>query len=282
MLMETATQRQGARGQAAELRRQARSVLNGHCEGHANRLTLTLSLVLVLTVGIALYAAVSGLYMVGFLLWGDTLWLELTADALLILLLLVLVLPLLTSAWRLACLMTAPDGTAADGFPVSVPAATLSELFYPFTSLRAYGRTMAVAMEGLAWTVGFLGLPILLFRLLSTRVIPLTGAAGSLNSLLLAASFLACLGLAVGVFLLSGRRAGLGYLVFVHESMTLGDVNRYFKGFDRPMTTVFCQRVSLAGWYALSVVAILLPFVFHTLPYSFCCAAAYSRQLRRG
>ncbi len=279
--METAAERQGLRKQTAGLRRGARLVLDGHSTGSSHRLTLTLSLLLVLTAGVALYAAVSGLYMAGLLLFGDTVWLEAAADSLIILLLLGLVMPLATSVWRLACLMAAPDGDTVDGLPVSVPVASLSELFYPFTSFRAYGRTMAVAMEGLAWTVLTVGLPVVLFRVLYAFVIPMTDAEGAQNGLLMAASVLACLGLAVSFFSLSGLRAGFGYYVFVHETMTLGDANRYFMGFRRSMLAVLWLRVSLAGWYALSVVAILVPFVFHTLPYTFCCTAVYSRHLSR-
>jgi hypothetical protein len=279
--MEAVAERQGLRKQTADLRREARLILDGHSAGSSHRLTLTLSLIFVLTAGVALYAAVSGLYMAGLLLFGETVWLEAAADTLFILLLLGLVLPLVASVWRLACLMTAPDGDTVDGLPVSVPTATLSELFYPFTSFRAYGRTMAVAMEGLAWFALFLGLPVLSFRLLYTLVIPMTSAAGALNGLLTAASALACLGIAVSFFSLSGLRAGFGYFVFVHETVTLGDVNRYFKGFRRSMLSVLRLRVSLVGWYALSVAALFVPFVFHTLPYTLCCTALYSRQLKR-
>ena len=279
--MEYATDKQGIRTQTADLRRCARSVLNGYSGKCSHRLTLTLSLTLVLTVGVALYAAMSGMYTSGLILLGDTLWLEAAADVLFLLLLLALVLPLLTAVWRLACLMTAPDGETVDGLPVSVPVVSLSELFYPFTSLRAYGRTMAVAMEGVALAVLTLGLPILGFRLLYLMVIPLAATEGLLYVLLIAVSVLACLGMAVGFFFLSGRRAGFGYFVFVHETLSLRDVNRYFGGFRRSMPAVFCLRVSLAGWYALSVVAILLPFLFHTLPYTLCCTAAYGRHLKR-
>ena len=48
------------------------------------------------------------------------------------------------------------EGSAED-LPVWLPEATLSELFYPFTSLRAYGRVMAVVM------VGALMLPMLAY-----------------------------------------------------------------------------------------------------------------------
>lgn len=279
--MEHTIEKQNTRMNASDLRRRARLVLNGRSGTSSHRLILSLAIILVLVAGMAFYAAMSGLYMAGSILLGETVWLEVVADGLLALLLFLLVLPLATSLWRLAVLMTAPDGETTDGLSVAVPAAELVELFYPFTSLRAYGRTMAVAVELLVWAFLTLGLPLLGFRLLYQLVIPLVATAGILHGLLVAACVFACLALVVGVFFLSGTRAGFGYFVFVHESMTLRDVNRYFRGFRRSVTAVFCLRMGLVGWYALSVAAILMPFVFHTIPYTLCCAAVYSRYLPR-
>ena len=279
MDMTVPKQRPGAR--AADLRRRARDVLNQDGGASSHRLTLTLAVVTVLTAGMTLYVAVWALYTAGLWLWDEPLWVEAIADTLLVLLLMGLVLPLVASLYRLACLMTAPDGAQVDGLPVSVPPATLLELFYPFTSLRAYARTMAVAMEGLAWLTLSFGLPVVGFRILWAWVIPLTGLEGASRALLIAGCVPACLAVAFGFFLLSGRRAGFGYWVFVHESMSMGDVNRYFGGFRPSVMTAFCLRVSLAGWYALSVAAVLIPFVFHTLPYTACCAAVYGRDLSR-
>ena len=279
--MDTATEKEGKGMSLAELRRRARQVLSGRTRTTSHRLTLTLAIVLVMTAGMALYAAVSGLYMAMDILWSEVIWLEAVADGLFVLLLLALVLPLAASVWRLACLMTAPDGEVVDGMPVSVPSATLDELFYPFTSLRAYGRTMAVALEGAAWTLLIVGFSALGSLILPVYVIPLTPATETVQGLLSAVGVLVLSGAALGIFFLSGRRAGFGYFVFVHEDMTIRDVNRYFGGFHRSAKTAFCLRMSLAGWYALSVAAILMPFVFHTIPYTLCCTAAYSRHLTR-
>jgi hypothetical protein len=177
--------------------------------------------------------------------------------------------------------MTAPDGAVVDGMAVSVPSATLTELFYPFTSLRAYGRTMAVAMEGLGFAVLTVGVPILLFRLALLPLELLKGSFPFLHGLAVAALVLICLALGLLAFFLSGKRAGFGYFVFVHEGMTLTDVGRYYRGFKRPLLPVFCLRVSLFGWYVLSVMGILLPFVLYTAPYGLCTAAVYSRNLQR-
>ncbi|MBR5123643.1 MAG: hypothetical protein IKU90_00805 [Clostridia bacterium] len=279
--MDIATEKEGKRMDLSDLRCRGRQVLNGRTGTTSHRLTLTLAIVLVLTAGMALYAAVSGLYMAVDILWSEVIWAEVAVDGLFGLLFLALILPLMASVWRLACLMTAPDGEVVDGMPVSVPSATLGELFYPFTSLRAYGRTMAVALEGAAWALLIVGFSALGSLILPVYVIPLIPVNETVQGLLSAVGMLVLSGAALGIFFLSGRRAGFGYFVFVHEDMTVRDVNRYFGGFRRSAKTAFCLRMSLAGWYALSVAAILMPFVFHTIPYTLCCAATYSRNLPR-
>jgi hypothetical protein len=140
---------------------------------------------------------------------------------------------------------------------------------------------MAVVMESLGFTVLSVGLPILLFRLALLTLGALSASAPVLFALLAVAVFLFCLSLGLLFFFLSGRRAGFGYFVFVHDWMPLGEVNRYFCGFRRSFAAVFCLRISLVGWYALSVAGLLVPLLLHTAPYSFCVAAAYARSLRR-
>lgn len=271
----------GPWARASDVRRRARSVLNTHVGGRSHRMTLTLAVVFVLTASVALYAAVACVATAGYLAFGEALWVDAASNILLAILGLGLILPLIASTYRLACLMTAPDGEVTDGLAVSVPAATLSGLFYPFTSLRAYGRTMAVAMEGLAFALLSVGVPILCFRLASLSLDMLSEVPRLLLVLAKAGAFLLCLALGLLVFLLSGRRAGFGYFVFVHESLPLREVNRYYRGFARALLPALCLRVSLAGWVALSAVGIFVPFVFHTVPYGLCCSAAYGRSLKR-
>lgn len=273
--------RPGIGQQAADTRHRARGVLGGYSGRVSHWMTLVLALVFVMTAAVALYMAMGGLATAGYLLFDEAVWVDAVTNVLLVASYLVWILPLLASVWRLACLMTAPDGAVVDGMAVSVPSATLTELFYPFTSLRAYGRTMAVAMEGLGFTVLTVGVPILLFRLALLPLKLLKGSFPFLYGLAVAALVLICLALGLLAFFLSGKRAGFGYFVFVHEGMTLTDVGRYYRGFKRPLIPAFIQRVSLWGWYALSVVGILVPFLFYTIPYGLCCAAVYSRELTR-
>lgn len=266
---------------ASVTRRQARATLRSRSQGRGHRMILVLSLVIILVVGVALYMAVGCLTTAGYVLFGEAPWVDAAAAALIVLLLLGLVLPLCGGVFRLACLMTAPEDDPSEGLPVWLPEVTLSELFYPFTSLRAYGRVMAVVMESLGFTVLSVGVPILLFRLALLTLGSLAESAPALYALLAVAVFLFCFTLGVLFFFLSGRRAGFGYYAFVHDWMPLGEVNRYFRGFRRSFAAVFCLRLSLAGWYALSVAGMLVPLLLHTAPYGLCAAAAYARSLCR-
>jgi hypothetical protein len=266
---------------AADIRAQARGVLGGHSGGMSHRLLLTLSVITVLTAALALYAAVACLATAGELIFGeDALWVYALSNTLLAALGLIFVLPLAVSVGRLASLMAAPDGEVIHGMAVSVPTPSLTELFYPFTSLRAYGRTMAVGMEGLAFLLCGLGVPILAGRLVWLSI-QTAGMAPWLRALIMAGVVLAGLGWGFGVLLLSGGRLGFGYLVFVHEELSLGDVNRCFRAHKRPLLPALCLRLRLAGLYALSFVAVCVPFVFHSLPLGLCCSAVFGRALTR-
>ena len=103
--------------------------------------------------------------------------------------------------------------------------------------------------------------------LLSQSVVLLWGLAG--------------VGIGILLFFLSGKRAGFGYYVFLHESWSMGDVKRYYRGLRRPLGRVFALRLSLTGWVALSVVGCLIPFLVHTIPYGLCLFACYAATLER-
>lgn len=278
----------GSRERAALVRHKARGVLNGF-GGKGNRLTLVLAVVLLLTVGVGLYAISVGLYMVGYMVFGDYLWLDAVTYALMGVLGLTLLLPLAASVFRLACLMTLrayPDSVQADRpsvLPVTRETPELVRIFYPFTSFRAYRRSMAVGLEALGWTALWAGIPAWGFYLLSRLFDSLAerGVPAPLCSLMTAAVLPLCLGFGLLMLFLSGRRAGFGFFVFVHDQLTLGEVNRYFRGFQRSFVRPFVLRLSLAGWFALSVLAVLVPFVLHTVPYGLCCGAMYGAGLVR-
>ena len=237
---------------AKEIKAEARAVLGGHSGGMSHRLILTLSAVTVLTVSIALYAAVVCLAMAGGLIFGDAPWIDAVTNSLLAALELGLAFPLAVSMGRLACLMAAPDGEVAHGMAVSVPAPDLTHLFYPFTSLRAYGRTMAVGVEGLAFLLGGIGLPILAGRLAWLSMLT-AGWETWLRVLTMVGVVILGLGWAFGVLLLSGCRLGFGYFVFVHGELTLGDANRYYRTLRRPCSPpcacgYTCWGCTLCRW----------------------------------
>jgi hypothetical protein len=102
-----------------------------------------------------------------------------------------------------------------------------------------------------------------------------------LHALIMVGIVLAGLGWGFGTLLLSGRRLGFGYFVFVHEELSLGDANRCFRTHKRPLRPALCLRVRLAGLYALSFVGICVPFVFHSIPLGLCCSAVFGRALTR-
>lgn len=264
---------------AHEIYGQAREVLRGHSGGISHRLLLTLSVITVMTVAIALYTAVACLATAGYLVFGeDALWVDAVSNTLFVALCLILVLPLTVSVRRLAALMAAPDGEVVRGMAISVPTPTLTELFYPFTSLRAYGRTMAVGMEGLAFLLCGMGVPILAGRLVWLSM-QTAGMAPWLRALIMTGMVLLGLGWGFGTLLLSGLRAGFGYFVFVHGDLSLGDINRFYRSHRRTLLPAFCLRLRLLGLYGLSAVGICVPFVFHSIPLGLCCAAVLGCDL---
>ncbi len=272
------------RVRAADIRRKARLVLDGRSVPQ-NRMTLILSLIVVLVTAVGVYMLSIGLYMVGYLIVGDALWLDIATYGLMGLLALLLVLPLASATWRLACLMTVRSTVSAmpSGLPVTAATPTLSEVFHPFTSLRAYGRTLVVGLETLGWAILSVGLPLAGYRTLAGVFAQMAnrGVHTSLCNLLTGVSLLLCLAFGVLMLFLSGLRAGFGYFVFIHDGISVSEVNRYFRGFRRGFVRPFVLRISLAGWVALSVVAILVPFLLHTIPYGLCCGAVYAGELKR-
>jgi len=218
--------------------------------------------------------------LVGGLIFGDVPWVDAVANTLLAAFLLGLVLPLAVSLGRLSCLMVTPEGSAVHGLAVCVSTPSPADLFYPFTTLRAYGRSMAVGMEALAFLACGIGLPVLAGRLVWLSLLtaewdPLLGASVMAGTVILGLVW------GLGVLLLSGGRMGFSYFVFVHDELSLSDVNRLYRSFHRPLLPALCLRVRLLGAYALSVVGICVPFVFYSVPLGLCCKAVYGRDLTR-
>ena len=256
--------------QASGLRRQARQTLNRN--GGRHRLTLTLAYLTALILAGGLYVLSSGVYTLTYVLIGPEIipgnLLGALADLLLILLCLFLLLPLLSGIWRLACLMTVtPEDSALE----NIPSTTLIQLLYPFTSPRAYDRTMAVGLESPGWLLITAVVPARIFRTVCT--------VWDLPGILIALCLTVCILWGLGAFLLSGKRAGFGYFVFMHEDVPLRGADRYFRGFHRPLLLPPFWRLPLLGWELISIVTVLIPVFPHTLPYYACCSAAHGKNL---
>lgn len=270
----------------SQIRQQARDILNGHSDGINNRLIFVLSLLIILTAAMTLYLILGGLYSGAAAILGDQPYLEPTADLLFGLCLVFVILPMLTALWRMASLMTAPDGEVRDGMTVQIPSVSVADVFYPFTSPRAYLRTMTVAMDALAWLI----LPLVLLLTLLPIHAALAWAEPHLPTWLTLGTLIMivdglfvpfCVLVGLLTFFLSGKRAGFGYFVFIHEELTVKDIKRYLRGFKRPLWRVFALRLSLAGWMILSVVGCLLPLLIHAAPYGLLCSASYAAGLER-
>ncbi len=263
---------------AKAIRRNAHRVLEGRTPWQ-NRMTLILALTVALVAAVGVYAVSVGFYSVGYLIFGDTLWLNVATYVLMAILEITLVLPLLVSLLRLACRMAFAASAAETAAEIAAP--TLEGLFYPFTSLRAYGRCMAVGLESLGWFLLWVGIPVggysalaALFAHMSIR-----GYHTTLCNLLTAVAFIVCLAFATLMLFLSGKRAGFGYHVFTREDQSLRNINRHFRSLSRSFVKPFVLRLSLTGWIVLSVLGILIPFVIHTIPYALCLSAAYGQEM---
>lgn len=269
---------------AANTRRKARRVLDDRA-GWGNRMTLILATVVLLVMAVGVYLTSVALYMAGYLYFGDALWLDLATYALMGVLGILLVLPLGVGLWRLACLMTlhAQAIPLSQDLPVTKDRPTLDQLFYPLASVRSYGRALAVGLESLGWFLLYAGVPAVGFGVLRQifYTMSVRGVHMTLCNLLTLASLVLCAAVGLVLFFLSGRRAGFGYFVFIHDDLALKEINRYFRGFRRSFARPFVLRVSLVGWMALSVVGVLIPFVVHTIPYALCCSAVYAAELER-
>ncbi len=240
------------------------------------------AIILIVTSTLGLYIAVSGLYTAGTLAFGESLWLSPACDGLYYALLLLLVLPLAGSTYRIAALIAASQmspPTPLSGMDDTPAAPSLSDIFYPFTSFRAYGRTLLVAGEALLWFLLILALPVLLFRVTTLPLAYLSDCAPILHGLATIARPVICGLVGLGMLLLSGRRAGLGYYLFTCSRMTARDTARFLHSLHRPLLPILCLRLSFAGWAALSVAGLGFPFLFHTGPLGLMAAAVYARSL---
>lgn len=263
---------------AAGMRRAAwRRLDSGAGPGGTPRLILTLGLICSLTMTVLPILMLDGIYLAAAMYTGSggiPPWVEYVLNGVSYALALLLGLPLLSSVYRLAVRMTLPAGEASRE-PV-----TVRELFYAFSSWRAYGRCLRVGLDAL------FGLVILL--------LPVVGGvylSGYLGAILLPGApqgiqtLVRLLGAVVGLIpdtlllLLLGWRAGYAYTVFAFPDESLAACGRRFRASGRLPAEATWLRLSYTGWFFLSLLCVCVPFLFHTIPGAMMASAAYGRRL---
>ena len=141
---------------ASEIRRRARGILD---DGRGLRLTLALAVVVVTTAAVGAFLLGEAVYAVGDLIFGDSLWVDVAAHGVMLLLGLFGVLPLTMGTYRLACLAYPPKHREVE-LPVVEAQPELAEMLQPFTSWRAYLRSLAVGLELAGWVTLIAVIPL--------------------------------------------------------------------------------------------------------------------------
>ncbi len=267
---------------AAPLKKRASRVLD-HAASR-NRLTLVLGLMCVIGLGFAIPMILDCLLVIAELLTalsdsGKVLWPVILYAAVLSAVTIFFTLPLTAALFRMAVLMT--EAHERDGLDGQRATVGLGELLYPFTSARAYGRTLYVALRGIGLFLLAI-LPSILLIVASVYLIPMVGDI----SLPLVEFFLwlivitaACLAL-TGLSRLTARGTGLGYFVFVNDEVPLKDLRRDFEQTPhRSASLPLWMLCTYLGWILLSIIAVFIPFVIHTLPHMLLSWASYGRYL---
>ncbi len=192
---------------------------------------------------------------------------------------LLIALPLLCGLYRMAVLMVRSSENCCGSENSQAPIVAW-ECLYPFTSWRAYVRTLYVGIRALFRLilmllppVGILGAAVWGLPLLGRICPPLL--CWVLWMMAIAAACLSCWGMA----LWNARGAGFAYLVFAHPEQALFDLSDAFKRAPRDAATPLLMRLSLAGWFLLSLLAVLVPLLLHTIPYILLSEAVYGQAL---
>ena len=203
---------------ASPLRKQAKDILDA--PGTENRLTLILGILAVIGLGFAVPMILDCLLVVADVLSflsesGEVLWPAVLCIVLNAAVLLLFTLPLAAALFRMAVLMT--EAIRKDARGEAVQAVSFSEIFYPFSSWSAYGRTQLVAWRWLLGRLCLLGLPVAVIAL-AAWWIPLVGTA---EFLLWVINIIVVLCLLILTACCLCRGAGRSYLIFLHPEMSV-------------------------------------------------------------
>ncbi len=266
---------------ATPLQKRAKVVLDA--AGTDNRLTLILGILVAIGLGFAVPMILECLLVVSEVLsllseTKEVRWPVILCIALNLAAALGFTLPLVTALFRMAVLMTEAHRKEQQG--ETVQNVSFSEILYPFSSRSAYLRTQLVAWRWLLGMLCLLGIPVAVIAA-AVWWIPLLceGLPSVVGFLLWAFNIIVALGLLTLTVFCLCRFAGLGYLIFRHPEISVKELRCRFKTYHRPVGLPFHLAVGHTGWTLLSLVAVCVPFVLHTIPLMLLTGASYGRYL---
>ena len=266
---------------ANPLRRRAGNILNAPFSD--NRLTLALALIIVIGLGFAVPMVLDSLLMLAdvLMLLSPTAkihWVLILYGCLMGVVTVFLTLPLFCSLCRMAVLMSeAHRKSEAGGTCEKV---SIGEILYPLTSMKAYGRTLYVALRGMGHFLLSL-FPAVAVMVAAFWWMPMVkhSVAPLVYILLWVANIAVAFVLLALMLILAARNMGFAYFVFACPQRSLKESGRAFKSSRSMGILPLWMLLGYTGWILVSLVAVFIPFLIHTLPHMLLAGASYGRFL---
>lgn len=259
------------------LKQEASRVLDAH-DAH-NRLTLVLGLFVAVGLGFTVPVMLDCLWLVSAILGGTVGdWVEIVRTVLLYASFLLIFLPLCMGVYRMAVRMAETRNVLCPKtlMPVKIG---LHECFYPFTSPKAYARTLVAGAQIVVRWGSVVLVPIGFVALADLWMPTLKASLSAGNYELVAfAHCLVLLLLTVLGLIVACRLGGYAYLVFAHPDISLRRLGRTFRALRQPYGKCLLRTLRSAGRVLIGAIPVLIPLFLHTLPHLMLSSALYGQR----
>ena len=258
------------------IQKNAHTILDA--EGAGNRLTLVLGLFVATGMGLFIPILLDCVALLVPILGGTAgVWFSVIYEVLFWGSLLFVTLPLCMAVYRMAVSMVSVhDALCPD--TLMPPKIRLYECLYPFTSAKAYKRTLVAGLQVVLHLGGTVLLPWCFVRLTNIwlpTIIEMTSAPVFMTLAQIGVAIL--LGL---VWLLVGcKYHGYAYLVFAHPEMSLKDCIKRHRNCKKPGKEALRLTWVSLGRGILGALLVWIPLFLHTLPSLMLSWAVYDRDL---
>ena len=244
-----------------QVRRAANDILD--MEGAHNRLTLILALAIAIGLGFAVPFILDCLWLVSAIFGGDAgKILETSQQIILYSSLLLLAMPLFLAVYRMAVLMTEASQSLRPD-TLMTQKIQLHEILYPFTSPKAYARTLLAGLQVCLRWGGIILLPIGFFQLSKALWIPASPKSLTPVSFALGAIAVA---LGIGWCMVTCRSWGFAHDVFAHPDMTISQICKARRRVKRPLGISLGKIAVTVIRLILGALPVCIPLLLHTLP----------------